>query len=298
MVGSVCARATVDDEAAGDTLDERTGRRGVSSMDYEIGFIGAGQMGSAVLKGAVRAGVINASQCIVVEPDDARRDAAAQLGCAVAEEAKAARRCPVIVFAVKPQTFADAAQSLDELQSDTVVVSVMAGLSSGVIRAALGGKCRVVRVMPNTPCQIGAGMAAIALGAGAQPGDDALARRLFEPIGKVITIDEKHMYAVTAVSGSGPAYVFLLAEAMERAATELGIPPEAARTLVMQTILGAARLMDESDQLPGQLREAVTSPGGTTAAALRVMFERKLPEIVVAAITAARDRGRELDRRP
>jgi len=265
-------------------------------MDHQIAILGAGQMGFAVLAGAVRQGVINASQCIVVEPDESRRQRAVDLGCAVAEEAKAARHCPTIVVAVKPQTFADAAASLGEMPGKTLVISVMAGLSSGAIRHALGGECRVVRVMPNTPCQIGAGMAAIALGEGAQPGDDALARQLFEPIGKVITIDEKHMYAVTAVSGSGPAYVFLLAEAMERAAAELGIPHDAARTLVKQTILGAARLMDESDQLPGKLREAVTSPGGTTAAALNVMNERGLPEIVVSAITAARDRGRELDR--
>lgn len=266
-------------------------------MSHKLGVIGGGNMGQAIIRGAVAAGVFRANEIIVAEVDESRREQMAALGCAVTERAAGASDAPHIMLAVKPQSFASVADEMPALPAGTIVISIMAGLSSGAIRAGLGGACRVVRVMPNTPCQIGAGMSAIALGAGAQAGDDALARKLFEPIGKVVTVDESLMYAVTAVSGSGPAYVFLLAEAMEQAATELGIPPEEARTLVMQTILGAARLMDESDQLPRQLREAVTSPGGTTAAALKVMNEGGLPEIVADAITAARDRGRELDQR-
>ena len=265
-------------------------------MNHDIAFVGAGQMGYAVLAGAVRAGVIQPERCLVVEPDADRRDRAEKLGCAVTAETGEAARASTIVLAVKPQSFAEAAAKIGALPGDALVISVMAGLSSSAIRKALGGTCRVVRVMPNTPCQIGAGMAAIALGAGADHGDEILARALFEPIGKVIEMDEKHMYAVTAVSGSGPAYVFLLAEMMEQAATQLGISAKDARVLVTQTILGSAKLLDESDQDAKALREAVTSPAGTTAAALRVMFERKLPEIVIAAITAARDRGQELDR--
>lgn len=264
---------------------------------YEMAFIGAGQMGSAVLKGGIHAGVVTPATCLVVEPDRERREQAAALGCAVADRADAARDCDVIIMAVKPQTFVEAARAMGALSAKTLVISVMAGLSSSAIRGALGGKCRVVRVMPNTPCQIGAGMSAIALGAGSQAGDEELARKLFAPISKVITVDEAQMYAVTATSGSGPAYVFLLAELMEQAATQLGIDQADARTLVAQTILGAARMMDETGEQPGALRTAVTSPGGTTEAALRVMFERHVPEIIVQALTAARDRGRELDQK-
>jgi pyrroline-5-carboxylate reductase len=167
-------------------------------------------------------------------------------------------------------------------------------VTSAAVRAALGENARVVRVMPNTPCQIGAGMSAIALGEGASPGDETLARSLFESLGKVIAVDEHLMDAVTAVSGSGPAYVFLLAEAMEQAAVKIGLTMHDARILVSQTILGSARLLSESGQTADELRQAVTSPGGTTAAALEVMFERELPETMSLAITAARDRGREL----
>ncbi len=265
-------------------------------MPYEIAFVGCGQMGFAVLWGAVKAKVIRPEQCLVVDPDADRRERAEALGCAVSESTSEAAQASTIVLAVKPQSFADVAAALGVLTNDTLVLSVMAGIRSSSIRDALGGKCRVVRMMPNTPCQIGAGMAAIALGAGADRGDGLLARALFEPISAVIEIDEKHLHAVTAVSGSGPAYVFLLAEVMQQAATQLGIPDDAARTLVTQTILGAAKLLDQSEHTPAELREAVTSPAGTTAAALKVMFDRKLPQTVIDAITAARDRGQELDK--
>ena len=138
-------------------------------------------------------------------------------------------------------------------------------------------------------------MAAIALGDGAEPGDEALAVGIFEALGRTVTVQEALMHAVTAVSGSGPAYVFLLAEAMEKAAVDLGLDPAQAGLLVRQTILGAGKLLAESGRSPSQLRAAVTSPGGTTEAALREMDRRELSAIIRAAVTAARDRGVELD---
>jgi pyrroline-5-carboxylate reductase len=149
--------------------------------------------------------------------------------------------------------------------------------------------------MPNMPCQIGAGMAAIAVGEGAQPGDETLAVGIFEALGRTVIVDEAVMHAVTAVSGSGPAYVFLLAEAMEQAGVGLGLDPDTARLLVRQTILGAGKLLAESDRTASELRVAVTSPGGTTEAALTEMLSRELPTIVQDAVTAARDRGAELE---
>jgi pyrroline-5-carboxylate reductase len=150
--------------------------------------------------------------------------------------------------------------------------------------------------MPNVACQIGAGMTAIALGTGAQSGDERLAVSIFSALGKTVMLDESLMHAATAVSGSGPAYIFLLAQAMEQAATELGIDAANARTMASQTALGAARLLVESDRGAADLRESVTSPGGTTAAAMDVFRRRQFTEMVIEALRAARDRGVSLDR--
>lgn len=252
-------------------------------------------MGGAVIRGAVDRHVIDANEILVIDLDADRRSAFEALGCRVSDQPRDALSCPQIMLAVKPQGFAELANTLGTLERETVIISIMAGTSSATIRAALGEAARVVRVMPNTPCRIGAGMSAIALGAGAQPGDETLTRSLLESIGKVIDVDEKHMHAVTAASGSGPAYVFLLAEAIEQGGMQLGLAHGDARTLAVQTVLGAAKLLEHSERTADELRQAVTSPGGTTAAALEVMFERELPQIVIEAMAAARDRGRELD---
>lgn len=263
-------------------------------MPCTLAIIGGGNMGSAIVRGAVEHGVLQASEILIVEIDPDRRESLAQLGCTVTDDAGRATDCEQMLLAVKPQSFPQLARALPALENSKVVISIMAGRSSASIRSSLGGNARVVRVMPNTPCQLGEGMSAIALGEGASAGDESLARSLFESLGKCIIVDEHQMDAVTAVSGSGPAYVFLLAEAMEQAAVKVGLSMHDARVLVSQTILGAAKLLSESEKTADDLRQHVTSPGGTTAAALEVLFERELPEIVSLAITAARDRGREL----
>jgi pyrroline-5-carboxylate reductase len=172
----------------------------------------------------------------------------------------------------------------------------MAGLSSTRIRSALGEAARVVRVMPNTPCQIGLGVSGLALGEGARRGDESMARAIFTTLGEVVDVAESQMYAVTAVSGSGPAYVFRLAELMERSAIELGLEPDQARALAVRTVHGAGALLERSNVPAAALREAVTSPGGTTAAALEVMEQRGLAAMIRDALRRARDRGMELDR--
>jgi len=265
-------------------------------MTYRLGMIGGGNMGSAIVRGGIGAGVFQPANVIVAEVDSTRRDALADIGCALSANPQDAAMAEQIMLAVKPQAFAEVAKAIAPLDDEKVVVSIMAGLNSQRIRAALGTKARVIRAMPNTPCQLGAGMTAIAIGAGAAPGDEQLAVSLFNAVGRTVLVDESLMYAVTAVSASGPAYVFLLAEAMEQAAVALGIDQSVARRLVEQTVMGAGRLLSESSQDAGQLRQAVTSPGGTTAAALSVFEQEKLTDIVVRALTAARDRGRELDR--
>lgn len=261
----------------------------------KLGIVGAGNMGFAIVRGAIQAGVIWPDEVLIADVDPDHRRRAEELGCATTDDPRDVLGCRQIMLAVKPQMFTEVAETIGQLTEPTIVISVMAGLSSPVIRAALGPNARVVRLMPNTPAQLGEGMTAYAIGEAAKPEDAELARLLFDSVGKTVEVKESQMHAVTAVSGSGPAYVYLLAESMEEAATKLGIDAPTARLLVQQTILGAARLMIESQLDPADLRQAVTSKGGTTAAALERMFGEHLPEVVINAVTAARDRGVELD---
>lgn len=274
-------------------------------MHYRLGVIGAGNMGFAVVHGALSQGVLRAPDVLIIEPDPARRERAAASGCAVREHIPPdfLAQCEQIMLAVKPQVFPAIAKALQGAGTTSrVVISIMAGIPSDRIRAALGDWARVVRVMPNLPCMIGEGVSAISLGApgtGATEDDSALAHELFSALGAVVRVEEAQMYAVTAVSGSGPAYIYLLAEAMQQAAEQMGLAPPAARELVMRTISGAgAMLRAFPEKTAATLRQEVTSPGGTTAAALQVMFEKKLPEIVVEALLAARARGEELGNPP
>jgi pyrroline-5-carboxylate reductase len=265
-------------------------------MALRLGIIGGGTMGRAIAEGCLETGVLGTEEVLVAEVDPARRRELAALGCRVSAEPGAALEAAQIMLAVKPQSFAGLAGAVGPLPGPRVVISIMAGVSSARIRAALGAQARVVRVMPNTPCRIRAGMSAIATGEGARRGDESLAVEVFGALGRTLMVEEGHMHAVTAVSGSGPAYLLLLAEAMERGATGCGLTPEQAAVLVRQTILGAARLLAESGEPPAALRAAVTSPGGTTEAAITLMQRRDLPAIVIDAISAAAQRGRDLDR--
>jgi pyrroline-5-carboxylate reductase len=265
-------------------------------MNPRLGIIGGGNMGGAIVRGGVKAGVFAAREVIVADVDAARLNEFRALGCETSSDARAAAVAQQVVLAVKPQVFGQVAKAIGPLRESKVVISIMAGLRSKAIRTALGDSVRVVRVMPNTPCQIGTGMSAIALGDGANPGDEELTLSIFGALGRTVMVDESLMYAVTAVSGSGPAYVFLLAEAMEQAAVRLGIDQATANLLVKQTVMGAGKLLAESEQGAAALRKAVTSPGGTTAAALDVFEKRNFIDSVIEALTAARDRGHELDR--
>jgi pyrroline-5-carboxylate reductase len=260
-----------------------------------LGIIGGGNMGQAIVRGAVRAKVLAPAEIIVAEIDSSRHAALRETGCQVTDDPVRAAAAEQVMLAVKPQAFPVLARQLAPVIGSRIVISIMAGLQSSRLRHALGDQVHVIRVMPNTPSQIGAGVSAIALGAGARTGDEQLAVAVFGAVGITVMLDEQHLHAVTAVSGSGPAYIFLLAEAMEAAARSLGLSAEVARVLVKQTVMGAGRLLSESPTSAMELRRAVTSPGGTTEAALRVFEQRGFQEMVIAALTAARDRGVALD---
>jgi pyrroline-5-carboxylate reductase len=265
-------------------------------MAYELGIIGGGNMGTAIARGAIAARVLRPEQVVIAEPDAARRDVAAMVGCDVFDAAGAVVEADQILLAVKPQVFGDVAGELGELSRPTIVITIMAGLSTEHIRSRLGLNARLIRAMPNTPCQLGEGMTGLALGDGSEPGDEQLAWHIFEALGRTTMLPEDLMHAVTAVSGSGPAYVYLLAELMEQAAMRIGLDEATAQLLVVQTIIGAGRMLRETGATPADLRRVVTTPGGTTAAAHAIMHERDLPGILIEALTAARDRGIELDR--
>ncbi|MHC5114546.1 MAG: pyrroline-5-carboxylate reductase [Planctomycetota bacterium] len=264
-------------------------------MTYKLGVIGGGNMGSAIARGGLAAHVIRPEDLIIADVDPAKREELKKLGGTVTDDARAAAAAEQFIIAVKPQGFAEVADQIGPLEKPTVVISIMAGLSTQHIRQRLGEHARMIRAMPNTPCMLGEGMTGIALGEGAQPGDEKLTWHIFEAIGRTAMLEEELMHAVTAVSGSGPAYVYFLAELMEEAAVQIGLDEATAQLLVVQTIIGAGRMLRETGEDPRELRRVVTTPNGTTAAAVEVMARRQLADIWIEALRAARDRGYELD---
>lgn len=267
-----------------------------------LAIIGGGNMGRALLRCAISGAALRADRIVVAEPELGKHAGLAAEGAAVVASAvEAIARLESmggegqVLLAVKPQMLPALGEQVAGRVGDRVVISIMAGTPGARVRERLGPGVRVVRAMPNLPATIGRGVTALCLSAGAREGDDALARRLFACAGPaVVTVDESMMDAFTAVAGSGPAYLFYLAEAMAGAAESLGFDRGTAMAIVRQTIAGAGLLLAESGATPGELRAAVTSRGGTTAAALAVMDEAGVMAAVQRAIRAARDRGAEL----
>lgn len=260
-----------------------------------IALIGAGRMGTALAKGWL-SGKGNAD----IRISDPQPSAEAQAWAAAGKVSLNPAPSPVsvLVLAVKPQVFPKMAESLkDWIGPKTLVVSIMAGIRVRQLTERLG-TARAVRVMPNTPGAIGKGVSVYAVTGKLATADKSAVEKLLAPLGEVIgPVDEKHMSNVTALSGSGPAYVFLLAEAMADAAEAEGLPADLAEKLARLTVQGAAALMAESGETPGALRKAVTSPGGTTQAALDILMDGGgMPRLLRQAIRAAANRDRDLSR--
>ena len=267
-----------------------------------IAFVGCGNLGMAILSRAICSEVIDPATTVVIERDAGRQAEASRLGVRVTADAAAARGAQGVVLAVKPQHFLEAAQAIGSLSGGTCVVSVMAGWSSAAIRAALSGGSdgggndgpRVVRAMPNMAAQVGLSMTAVARGAGATSDDVTAALRLFSAIGKAVEIPEALIDAAVAAVGSAPAYLYLLAEAQIAAAETMGFDAVTARAMAIESIFGAATLLATDGREPAQLRAAVTSAGGTTAAAVNVFERGEFVALVAAAMEAARARSAEL----
>lgn len=263
-----------------------------------VAFIGGGNMARALIAGLLRAGT-PPTHLHVSEPHEGLRAAlAADFGVQVhADNRDAVATADVWVLATKPQVLRAVCEALQAVASQRrpLVVSIAAGITTTQLLRWLASRLPVVRSMPNTPALLGAGVTGLFATIDCAPDQRALAERLLSACGKTVWLaDETHMDAVTAVSGSGPAYVFLLAEAMQAAAESEGLPTDAASTLVLQTIAGAARMLLEGGETASVLRQRVTSPNGTTQAALEAFAAGGFEGLVARAVHAARARGAEL----
>ncbi len=266
--------------------------------DSTIAFIGGGNMAHSLVGGMI-AGGRAADSIWVADPfvdqlDTHRHRHAVHV---TQENTEAAAHADVIVLAVKPQVLREAASQIADIVNDRqpLVLSIAAGLREPDICRWLGGNAAVVRAMPNTPALIRCGATVLYANDAVSGEQKTLAEEIMGAVGLTLWVDEEaHMDAVTATSGSGPAYFFHMMECMQAAAEELALPPEVARKLVLQTALGAARMASEGEDDPATLRQNVTSPGGTTAAALEVLKQEDLAGIMSKALTAARDRSRSL----
>jgi len=262
----------------------------------KIGFIGGGNMASAIIGGLLRQGFA-APDFHVVDPyAPGREKLERDFGVTTSAAADAAlEQCAVIVMAVKPQQMREAAGALAPHLRTQLVLSIAAGIRIADLSRWLGGHARIVRSMPNTPALIGAGISAMVAGSGVDAAGRAAAERILAAVGRAVWVEgEALLDPVTAVSGSGPAYVFYFLEAMQAAGSELGLPAATVRELALETFIGAARLAAQSPETFATLRERVTSKGGTTAAALAVMNQHGMKETFIAALKAASNRSREL----
>ncbi|WP_046468628.1 pyrroline-5-carboxylate reductase [Allosalinactinospora lopnorensis] len=260
-----------------------------------IAIIGAGKMGEALLAGLLATGY-DRSDVLVSEPVQERADEVRErYDAVVVPAAEAAKRARTLVLAIKPQDMVEVLNDIaDDLAADSLVISVAAGITTSVLEKHLSGGVSVVRAMPNTPALVGKGMTAISGGRHTTLEQLDHAERLLSSVGQVIRVPEGHMDTVTAISGSGPAYFYFITETMIEAGVAMGMPRGTAEKLARRTITGAAAMLDDSGEHPVVLRENVTSPGGTTAAALRELERHGVRTAFTEAIEAARNRSREL----
>lgn len=264
--------------------------------EYELGIIGAGNMAEAILRGVIRSNVLSHAAVVASDPDLSRRQRLTNdLGVATTEDNLAPARCPRVLLAVKPQVIAKVlAQVAGDVGEQATVISIAAGVTTAIIDSHLGGRGRIVRVMPNTPMLAAAGVSAVAAGPRATDEDVRWTERLFAASGRSLVVDEPLLDAVTAVSGSGPAYFFYLVEAMIAAGVAEGLDADVARTLAAHTCAGAGKMLIESSETPEVLRARVTSPGGTTQRAVKTLDAAGVKDKLIDAVRAAAERSREL----
>jgi pyrroline-5-carboxylate reductase len=265
----------------------------IASAHMKIGVIGCGKMGSALVEGAVKAGAIDPARLYAYDTTPAALEALAQSTGATASESLSHLMADVYLLCTKPQHALQALQQLPR-EGSYLVISIAAGLTASQLASALPASARVIRSMPNTPAMIGKGAAAFCLGPNATREDAALAKNLLSAVGLAVELPEYQMDAVTGLSGSGPAFVYLLIEAMADGGVRVGLPRAEALQLAAQTVLGAASMVLETGIHPGALKDMVTSPGGTTIAGIAELEKNGARSALIEAVTAATLRSREL----
>ena len=262
--------------------------------EIKLGFIGVGNMGGAIIRGLVAGGHVYRENLIYYDPDPARQAQMTELGVAAAADNAAVMQAKVVVLAVKPQILPKILAGIKKYARPWhLIVSIAAGVSLQTLEEALPA-CRVIRVMPNAPTLVGAGMAALAPGSGITPEDLDLSLELFKAVGEAVVVEERLMDAVTGLSGSGPAFVAVFIEALTDGGVKMGLPRALALTMALQTVLGAARLCHEDELHPALLKDLVTSPGGTTIAGLHALESTGFRGAVMDAVTAAAEKSKEL----
>lgn len=267
------------------------------SATLRIGFLGAGQMATALARGFLQAGLVSAERIVAV---DVSADAAARFqqqtqSVVVNTVRDVAAQADVILLAVKPQHMAGAlAELAPHAEARHVFVSIAAGITLATLSSGLGAAARIVRVMPNTPCLIGAGASAFSRGMKATDADAALAQQLLSAVGLAVEVPERLLDAITGLSGSGPAYAYVMIEALSDGGVRMGLPRDLATRFAAQTLAGAAQMVLSTGQHPGALKDAVASPGGTTIAGLQALEQGGLRGVLIDAVQAATERSREL----
>jgi pyrroline-5-carboxylate reductase len=269
----------------------------VSTPPLRIGFLGAGQMAIALARGWLAAGLVTPATCKASDPfPEARARFSEQTGCpATGDNREVVASSSTLILAVKPQTMPALLEEVrNSITENHLIVSIAAGIPLKKLADGLLGNHRLVRVMPNTPCLLGVSAAGFAAGPGAKPEDVVLVEKLFNAVGKAFAVQESLLDAVTGLSGSGPAFVYVMIEALSDGGVKMGLPRDVATTLAAQTVLGAARMVLETKQHPGALKDAVTSPGGTTIAGLHALEKGGLRAALMDAVEAATKRSTEL----
>jgi pyrroline-5-carboxylate reductase len=264
-----------------------------------VGFLGAGRMASALARGWIAAGLTTAERVLASDPLPAARDAFAGGGRlrAVADNREVVAHGDLLVLAVKPQSMKALMEDIRPHATDRhLVVSIAAGVSLRQLSEGLGARRRLIRVMPNTPCLVGASASAYTPGEAATADDAALVERLLKAVGVALRLPEAMLDAVTGLSGSGPAFVYLMIEALSDGGVRVGLPREAATALAAQTVLGAAKMVLETGAHPGVLKDQVASPGGTTIAGLHALERGGVRGAIMDAVEAATRRATELGR--
>jgi pyrroline-5-carboxylate reductase len=260
-----------------------------------LAIIGAGVMGETLLSGLIRAGRKVDALLVGEKRPERARELEERYGVSVVGNVEAAETADTLALVVKPQDMGDLLTEIAPVvRPGQLVVSLAAGITTSFLESHLPAGVAVVRVMPNTPALVDEGMAAISRGSHCDEAHLVEAEELMDSIGNVIRVPERQQDAVTAISGSGPAYIFFVVESMIEAGVHLGLPRSTAAELVVQTVVGSAKLLRETGEHPTVLREQVTSPAGTTAAAIRQLEDHKVRAAFLVALEAARDRSREL----